>query len=103
MKVIIDEVNDCSKKLMSYVTSSINTQEILAFNVQNQILVLSQCNKYAHTPILLLRHYCRFRVTSALVLGQIWRQREERFVKQTYECNQRLKVYQIDGDNVKTF
>jgi hypothetical protein len=26
----------------------------------------------------------------------------ERFVKQAYECNQQLNVYQID-DNVKTF
>ena len=32
-------------KLIFYVTSSINTQEILALNVYNQTL-LSQCNKY---------------------------------------------------------
>ena len=34
------------------------------------------------------------------MLGQNWRQWEERFVKQAYGCNQQLKVYQI-VDNVK--
>jgi hypothetical protein len=32
------------------VTSSINAQEIMAFNVQNQVFVLSQC-KFAHINI----------------------------------------------------
>jgi hypothetical protein len=50
MIVIIDEVNDCNKSLYINVTSSINTQDMMAFSVQNQVLVLSQC-KSTHTNI----------------------------------------------------
>ena len=57
------------------------------------ILVISQC-KFAHTYIMLLRHYCRNEVTSALESSWFERQRAGRFAISTQESDQQLKVYQ---------
>jgi hypothetical protein len=70
MNVIIDEVNDCNKDLRLIMYFFNKYTRDIGIQCIKSILIISQCNKYAHTPILLLRHYCRFRVTSALVLGQ---------------------------------